>query len=384
MKSFLFVSAQYLPTVGGVERYTFNLAKRLIEDGHRVTIITSALPDQPMHQVDKIGIEVFRVPSWRLMNGRLPVIKCNLEFNQIAKEIWNKHFDYCLINTYFYPLSMYAAAKCKARKIPAVLVNHGSAWLMTGSKVLEFAGQIYEFCAARFCHLFCKRFFGVSVASQKWMDTFMISAEGIITNAIDPDEVLQGIDQNINWPETLQLPQNRQLIAFVGRMIPEKGVDQMVSAMEEIRRACPNAYLLMAGDGPLYDKYKDVCFEGVHFLGRQPYSSVLALIKEADIFCLPSRSEGFACTVLEAAALRCPIITTATGGSPQLLVNSSYGLLLKDMNSDTIADACIQVLNDPQWRATAVELTEERLINNYTWNTAVEQLYQAFDYHIAE
>ena len=65
-----FFSAQYLPTVGGVERYTFNLAKRVIAAGHKALVVTSALPGLPMDETDEYGIQIIRLPVWPLMNGR--------------------------------------------------------------------------------------------------------------------------------------------------------------------------------------------------------------------------------------------------------------------------------------------------------------------------
>ena len=71
---FLFFSAQYLPTVGGVERYTYNIASQLIKKGHSATVVTTALPALPSDEMSD-GIEVIRLDSFRLMNGRFPVVR---------------------------------------------------------------------------------------------------------------------------------------------------------------------------------------------------------------------------------------------------------------------------------------------------------------------
>ena len=65
-----YFSAQYLPTVGGVERYTWNLARRTVAAGHRAIVVTSALPNLPEHEIDGDGIEIYRLPVWPVMNGR--------------------------------------------------------------------------------------------------------------------------------------------------------------------------------------------------------------------------------------------------------------------------------------------------------------------------
>ena len=75
-----FFSAQYLPTVGGVERYTYNLARRVVKAGHKALVVTSALPGLPDHETDAEGIEILRLPVWPLMNGRFPVLRPGRDF----------------------------------------------------------------------------------------------------------------------------------------------------------------------------------------------------------------------------------------------------------------------------------------------------------------
>lgn len=370
-----FFAAQYLPTAGGVERYTFNLARRLAAAGHRVTVVTSALPGLPAQETDENGIEIVRLPCWRLLGGRLPVIRPNAAFRRAAKRLWAQDVDFCVINTYFYPLSLYAARQTKRRGVRAILVNHGSAWLMTGNPLLAFAGRLYERAAARIACRDCPRFYGVSGAACDWLAAFHIQAKGILTNAVDPDELAAGAAAGrANWRTFLGLAPDTPLIAFAGRMIPEKGVQELCEAMALIRRQVPRAALVLAGGGPLLETVRAAAQPGVFAAGAQSYPDTLALLAQADVFCLPTRSEGFAGTVLEAAALGCPILTTATGGSPQLLPDESFGILLADRAPQTIAAACIRALQSPAWRARAAEKARARLLENYTWDRAVEAL----------
>ncbi|MCI2047045.1 MAG: glycosyltransferase family 4 protein [Faecalibacterium sp.] len=370
-----FISTQYLPTAGGVERYTWNLARRLAAQGHHVTVVTSALHGLPAHEIDADGIEIYRLPSFPVMHGRLPVIRKNAQFRTLAAQLWADRFDFCVINTYFYPLCLYAARQTKRRGIPAICVNHGSAWLMTGNPILAWAGRVYERCAAGYLQKNCGRFYGVSQAACEWLSTFGLSAKGILTNAVDPAEVRQTAALGEpNWRSRLGLSADAPLIAFVGRMIPEKGVDTLAGALPEIRRAVPGAALVLAGGGPMLADIRGRGTEGLFAVGELAYADSLSLLAQADVFCLPTRSEGFACTVLEAAALRCPIITTATGGSPQLLQNEQYGLLLPDRTPEKTAAACIRALQNPAWRRNAAENTAKQLEENYTWNRAVAAL----------
>lgn len=377
-KTYLFFAAQYLPTAGGVERYTYNLASRMVVAGHRAIVVTSALPNLPAQETDpESGIEIFRLPAFLLMGGRFPVIKPNKAFFTLAKTIWANTIDFCVINTYFYPLSIYAARKTKRHAIKSIVVNHGSAYLMVGNPITAFLGKVYEQIAARLVHRACPAIYGVSGAACDWMQTFGIYTDKILSNAIDPAEVqalAAGENSKWDWRAAYQLPADCKIISFVGRLIPEKGVQSLAAALPEIRKICPDAVMILAGEGLLYETLDAMHVEGLYLAGKQPYERTLALFAQSDLFCLPTRSEGFACTVLEAAALHCPIATTATGGSPQLLRDETHGVLLADMSPEAVVSACTKALAQGDWREIAAAKTYTVLTEHYTWAQVAKQL----------
>ena len=83
-KTYCIFAAQYFPHLGGVERYTYNLAKQLIQDGNKVIIVTSNVYHLKNHELVN-GIPVYRIPCYNLLEGRYPVIKFNKEFEHGAK-----------------------------------------------------------------------------------------------------------------------------------------------------------------------------------------------------------------------------------------------------------------------------------------------------------
>ena len=76
MKKVCIFSAQYLPTVGGVERYTYNIAKQLQKKGIDVTIVTSRISKLKEFEIEN-GIKIYRLPCYNLMNGRFTTVKFN-------------------------------------------------------------------------------------------------------------------------------------------------------------------------------------------------------------------------------------------------------------------------------------------------------------------
>ena len=112
--NFVFFSAQYLPTVGGVERYTYNLSRQLIKNGHNVVVITSSLENQPEQEEDENGIKIYRLPSYPAMNGRFPVINLS-QIKKIGKIIDANSIDFAVIQTRLYPLCVAAAHICRKK-----------------------------------------------------------------------------------------------------------------------------------------------------------------------------------------------------------------------------------------------------------------------------
>ena len=371
-----FFSAQYLPTVGGVERYTFNLAKRVVQAGHRALVVTSALPGLPSEEIDENGIQIFRLPVWPLMGGRFPVPKPGRALRAQLARVWAQKPDFCLINTRFYLSSLYAARACRRRRIPSIVVEHSTGHLPMGKGLPGLAGHCYEHLACWYLRRCRARFFGVSQAVCRWLEHFGIRAEGTLYNAVDPAElesILAGAPP-FDWRQELGLDPGTRLAAFVGRIIPEKGVEELTEAFEAAHLS--GTALVVAGDGPQLAKLKAKAPAGVFFAGSVSYPRVLQLYRQANLYCLPTRyAEGFPTTFLEAAACGCPILTTVTGGSGELLRDESYGMQLPaDYTVSQLTLALKQALQDPAWGRQAAQKTRQNLLEHFTWQSVTEEL----------
>lgn len=370
-----FFSAQYLPTVGGVERYTYNLARRVVKAGHRALVVTSALPGLPDHETDGEGIEILRLPVWPLMNGRFPVPRPGRDFSRLERLLWGRKIDFCLINTRFYVSSLYAARRCAQGHIPAIVVDHSTGHLPMNGALLSAAGAAYEHFAAGVLKHYRVRFFGVSRAVCRWLEHFGIKAEGQLYNAVDPAEVraLAHAPDAIHWREELGLAPDAPLAAFVGRVIPEKGVAELIQAFTDA--AVPGAALAVAGDGPLLAALRKGCPPNVHLLGAVPYERAMQLLAQSQVYCLPTYyAEGFPTTFLEAAACGCPIVTTRTGGSDELLADESCGIQLDSADPGPLAAALKKALTDEGWRRTAAQKAAARLEAQFTWDAVCQKL----------
>ena len=369
--NFLFFSAQYLPTVGGVERYTHNLCKTLTSLGHNATIVTSGLNNLPLEEYEGL-VKIVRLPSYLLLNGRFPILKKNKEFKSLVTKVFNVSYDMAIINTRFYHLSVYAARVCSRKGIPTIVIEHGSAHLSLGSRFINNFVQLYEHIAIRQVKRYCSDFYGVSQSCLAWLEHFGVKGKGIIYNAIDVEEVNKvAMSSTLDVREQFNL-KDKVSAVFSGRFLKEKGIYELLDAFRELE----NVVLVMAGDGPLYSEVLDTKPDNVYLTGQLSYSDSLALLKQADIFILPTYSEGFSTVTLEAAAFGLCIITTPTGGSPELIETMKSGILLENISKDSIVKSLEYVLKNEGFRNSSGESVKNTVKEKFSWISSAEKVVE--------
>lgn len=369
--TFCFFSAQYLPTPGGVERYTWNLARRCVAAGHRALVITSALPGLPETETDADGIEIIRLPAFLLMKGRFPALKPSAAHGAAAAAIWAKKPDFCIIQTRMYPASLWAARQCKRRGIPAVVIDHSTGYMLHGG-LLGALGALYEKTACGIIKRCGLPFYGVSKDVCRWLHNFGITAAGRLPNAVDPAELSQLATEApvTDWRKTLHL-HDQKLVAFIGRLIPEKGAAQLIQAVQTL----PGYAVAVVGTGPELERLRAQNSPQVHCVGALPHREIIQLLHQADCYCLPTAyAEGFPTTLLEAAACHCPIVCTATAGTAELLPGDGYGVILPDNSPAAIAAGLQTLLADPAHAAACAQAAYQNLTAHFTWQAVFDTM----------
>lgn len=373
-KKICIFSAQYLPHMGGVEQYTYNLAKALIKKGNQVVVVTSNVMDAAEYEKTD-GIDIYRIPCFNVMEGRFPVLKVNKNMIKIHKKLMEIKFDFVMINTRFYLHSLYGVIFAKMQKTRCIIVDHGTSHLRLHNKVLDLVENIYEHGITKLEQLFCNEFYGVSMASVEWLRHFHIQARGALYNAVDVDQIFQIRKGKLrNYRQEYSVPDNAVIICFTGRLIKEKGIYQLITSICNLNSDNKRYYLFVAGDGEEYQQILHMKSEEIILLGRINMEDVIGLLVQADIFCLPSDSEGFSSSVLEAAACKCFVVTTERGGSKELIVDKNHGIIIPDNNVETIMKALKEASANEEYRKHAVDAAYDRLTHNYTWDIVAQKV----------
>lgn len=346
-KHFCFFSALYVPHMGGVERYTYNLTRELIGMGHQVTVVTSNTEQTPGYSCSEEGIEVYALPCFPLLNGRLPIPKENGAYRDLFQKLALEKYDAVIINTRFYFHSLIGAKFARKHGIPSIVIEHGSAHLKMGAKPLDLLCGWYEHGITALLKRYCTDFYGVSDAACRWLSHFGISAKGILYNAVpeaEIDAILKA--NNTSFRQQYNVPQDAPVFAFIGRLVAEKGAK---SAVDGFLRACAKTeqkpYLFVAGDGPLAQMFAKRQADSVIYLGRLPFQEVVALQKETDFFCFPSSyPEGFCTSVLEAIVCDSVVVATDVPGVSPIISDGESGILLKENSAEAVEEGVLRAL----------------------------------------
>lgn len=374
MKSYCIFSAQYLPHMGGVENYTYNVAKKLTDLGDKVTIVTNNTTNSARYEI-KDGIQIYRFPCYPLINGRFPVMKMNRECRQMLRRWKKSHYDAVIINARFYLHSLYGAQWAKKAGIPCICIEHGTSHLSVHNPFLDTIGAVYEHFHTCVLKKYCENYYGVSEACCRWSGHFRIKSKGVLYNAVDLENIekIKGsvkrdfrIEQNIKEDEIV--------VAFTGRLLKEKGIYELIEAVEKFNLGDKKIHLMIAGDGEEREEVEKHRSAYIHPLGRIEFEDVIAMLTQSDIFCLPSVSEGLATSALEAAACRCYIITTQKGGTKELVQNPDYGIVMENNRISSIFKALKYAVYHDEVREKATELCYERLKEYFTWDRTVEKI----------
>ena len=147
-------------------------------------------------------------------------------------------------------------------------------------------------------------------------------------------------------------PYTKLTLGVVSRLEPIKGMDLVVPALAEVLKVHPDTQLLVVGDGSLRASMEQQavelgCADHIRFVGRQPQEELPQWYGQMDIVLMPSRSEGFGLTAIEAMACGCVMVASDTGGLPEVVRDGVCGLLHRTEDVADMASKITSLIGDP-------------------------------------
>lgn len=364
---YVLFSALYPPHMGGIESFTYNLAHALVDRGNEVLVVTNDTNGLGAGITDEDGVDVLRLPCFPFFAGRFPVPKVNAVSRKLWKSIEHHRFDGVLVNARFYIHSLDGIRFAKSMGITPVVLDHGSAYLSFSNPAIDPLVRTYERLITALGKRFHPDYYGVSSKSVEWLRSFGITARGVIPNSIDA-ESFREMSSGRDFRNELDVSAETFLVCFVGRLIPEKGIKIILEASRSHRLVEAGVVFVLAGDGILSKEVDEAQGESLRWIGRLSSSDISALLQQSDLLCLPTRSEGFATTLLEASACGCPSVVTDVGGARELFPNEHFGTIIDSMDSDAVEQAIYSLVKNPDKLAEQSRLCRRMIENESSWD----------------
>ncbi len=173
------------------------------------------------------------------------------------------------------------------------------------------------------------------------------------------------IPSAVELPEQVGEPAEPPEVLYVGRLSPEKGILELVQAVEGMK-------LAVAGDGPLRAQVPGA-------LGFVPHHELPPLYERAAVVAVPSHREGFGVACAEAMAAGRPVVASAVGGLLDLVVDGETGLLVPPGNVGALRAALERLLDDVELRRRMGEAGRERIREHFTWPAVTDLTIQAYE-----
>ncbi|MBK9099574.1 MAG: glycosyltransferase [bacterium] len=179
----------------------------------------------------------------------------------------------------------------------------------------------------------------------------------VLHNGVDYDKFFKIADSN------KILKENPIIIGTVCRLEPQKGISYLLLAMKIILTKFPSVKLEIVGDGSLLHELEALAKKigisnSVKFFGK--FADVIPFYKRMHVFVLPSLYEGFGIVLLEAMASGIPVIATNVDGIKEVVVDGESGILIPAKNPEAIADAVLNIIENPQLAEKLVDAGVKR------------------------
>jgi N-acetyl-alpha-D-glucosaminyl L-malate synthase BshA len=359
------------PTYGGSGVVATELGKALARRGHSVHFISYAMPMRLSGFQDNIVYHEVETSNYPLFDFPLYTLTLASKMVEVAKyqKLDLLHCHYAIPHA----TSAYLAKQMlQDKNIKIITTLHGTDITLVGLEpsflpIMKFSIEQSD---------------GVTAVSrflkEKTLTNYNINKEiEVIPNFID----IEKYKRNPSEKYCAHYAQHgEKVLVHTSNFRLVKRVPDVIRIFNEVQKKVPSV-LVLIGDGPERSPCEMLCRElgiqeKVRFLGKQ--IELVPILSTADLFLMPSQSESFGLSALEAMSCEVPVISTSVGGLPELQVHGETGFIAEIGDIDRMSKYAIDLLTNPDKhklfadaaRKRAIEFESSKIIAQY------EQYYE--------
>lgn len=267
------------------------------------------------------------------------------------------------------PQGVIARALSRAFRVPYVVTSHG--------------GDLFGF-RGRAATAMKRRVAGDAAAMTVVSAAMRVECARLGFRPRRLDVIPMGVDLQERFAGSGDTVREDDLLLFVGRLVPKKGLPHLLRALPAILARRPAATLVIAGFGPEEDALKaqarDLKIEAsVRFLGPLPQHELPALYRRASVFVAPfvrdesGNQEGLPVVLMEAIGCGCPVVVGNVAGVEELLGDEAAAASVDPVDTGALANAVLDVLADPQRARARAAAVLARATDHVDWSRVAQR-----------
>ena len=346
------------PTYGGSGVVATELGKGLAKRGHQIHFISYAMPMRLDGFVDNIFYHEVEMATYPLFEFPLYTPALASKMVEVAKfeKLDLIHAHYAIPHA----TSAYIAKQIlNDEHLRIITTLHGTDITLIGLEpsflpVMKFSIEKSD---------------GVTAVSrflkEKTITNYSINKEiEVIPNFVDTELFKRMADANLR--KTIA-PNGERILIHISNFRLVKRVTDVIKIFNLVVKKIPSK-LVLVGDGPDRSNCENLCRElqlgdSVKFLGKQ--AELVELLSAADLFLMPSQSESFGLSALEAMACEVPVISSSVGGLPELVVHGETGYIAEIGDIERMAKYAIELLSNNTRREMFAKAGRKRAVENF-------------------
>ena len=348
-KSILFINYEYPPIGAGGGNANQEIARRLVDAGHRVSVMTSRFKGLP-NEEERFGVNIIRIPTLRRREDKCSVLEMLIFLLMslfYCSRVFRKTKPQVVIAFFSIPCGPAALLLNYLYSVPFVVALRG--------------GDVPGFLPEELGH-----FHRMSNWLTRWIwkrsSALTANSKGLGQLALNFFEhenleiIPNGVDDRY-FHSVQDKPKNEKLqLLAVGRLSPQKKVDRLLDVMSRLKDR--NIQLKIAGDGPLaaelkkHSAFLKLDPTSVVFEGWCQKEKLIDLYKEADILVMASDFEGMPNVILEAMASSLAIVATEAPGTEELVKEGENGYLISKNHLESFDDRLLSLLDSAESKIT--------------------------------
>lgn len=387
----LMLTWEYPPrVVGGISKVVYDLSHKMVKEGNEVTVVTYKEGDNVKYYENDKGVEVYRLDNYMIRPNNFIDWIMQLNFNMITKanEIINKNGKFDVIHAHDWLVAYSAKSIKESYNIPLISTIHAT-----------------ESGRNSGIHDETQRY----INDSEWMLTYE-SSEVIVNSNYMKNEVqrLFGLpydkinvipngvnlqlfsNVNIDYDFRRQYAMdNEKIILYVGRLVYEKGIQNLIAAMPKVLDRYHDSKLIICGRGGMIDELREqVKYLGienkVYFAGYCDSKKMQKMYKCADVAVFPSTYEPFGIVAIESMLSGTPTIVSDVGGLNEIIEHGVTGMKSYAGNANSIADSVLSLLFDPKLCANISQNAIKKVKENYNWSKITDSTYYVYQLAIGK